>query len=175
MVAGVALVCTVYWVLPIFAVPEGSVRFWVLTALTTSKGVRPRGQQLLGVDIDHDLPVLASGRRRQRDAGDRSQLLAHPVDAVIVELLFVQAVRIEADLQNRNARCIELHNDRRLDPGRHQRTNCVGRRYDLRNREVEIYIRLKVDFLDRQTVQGLRLHVLDAVDVGADRILAVGA
>jgi hypothetical protein len=43
------------------------------------------------------------------------------------------------------------------------------------NREVEIYIRLKIDFLDRQTVQGLRLHILDAIDVGADRILTVGA
>ena len=80
---------------------------------------------------------------------DRSQLLAHPVDAVVIKLLFVEAVRIETELQNRNARRIELHNDRRLDPGRHERTDCVGRRYDLCNREIEIYIRLKIDFLDR--------------------------
>ena len=37
-----------------------------------------------------------------------------------------------------------------------------------------IDVGLEVDLLDRQAVQRLRLHVLDAVDVGADRILAVG-
>jgi len=31
-----ALVRTVYWVSPIFAVPEGKVRFWALTAFATS-------------------------------------------------------------------------------------------------------------------------------------------
>src|SRR5262249_23541192 len=41
IVAGIALVRTVYWMLPIFAVPDGSVRFWALTALTMSIGVRP--------------------------------------------------------------------------------------------------------------------------------------
>src|SRR5206468_7213054 len=40
--------------------------------------------------------------------------------------------------------------------------------------EVEIYVRLKEDFLDGQAIQSLSLHVLDAVDVGTDRILAVG-
>jgi hypothetical protein len=33
---------------------------------------------------------------------------------------------------------------------------------------------LKVDLLNRQTIQGLCFHVLDAVDIGADGILAVG-
>ena len=40
--------------------------------------------------IDHDLPVLAAGRRRQGDAVNRRQLLAQLVDAVIVELLLVE-------------------------------------------------------------------------------------
>ena len=51
------------------------------------------GQQLVGVDIDHDLPVLAAGGRRQRDAVDRRQLLAQIVDAVVVELLLVETCR----------------------------------------------------------------------------------
>src|SRR5258705_9885311 len=37
----IALVRTVYCVSPILAWPEGSVRLWALTALTTSIGVRP--------------------------------------------------------------------------------------------------------------------------------------
>jgi len=36
--------------------------------------------------------------------------------------------------------------------------------------------RLEVDLLDRdRTIECLRFHVLDAVDVGADGILAIGA
>ncbi len=46
--AGVALVRTVYWMSPIFAVPDGSVRFCVLTAFTMSSGVNPRDRSLSG-------------------------------------------------------------------------------------------------------------------------------
>ena len=55
-----------------------------------------RGQsfrlQLERVDIDHDLPILAAGRGRERDAVDRRQLLPQTVDAVVVELLLVERV-----------------------------------------------------------------------------------
>jgi len=60
------------------------------------------------------------------------------------------------------------------DAGGHQSPNGIRRRNDLRNSKVEIDVRLEVDLLDRQTIEGLRLHVLDAVNVGADGILAVG-
>ena len=175
IVAGVALVRTVYWVSPIFAVPDGSVRFCVLTAFTMSSGVSPRDRSLSGsisTMIWRYLPPAGVGKR---DAGNRRQLLPDAIDAEIVELLLVQAVRIQAELQDRNARCIELHDDRRLDAGRHQGANGIRGGDDLRDGEVEIDVRLEVDLLDRQTVKGLRFHVLDAVDVGADGILAVGA
>jgi hypothetical protein len=41
MLTGITLVRTVYWVSPILARPEGKVRFWALTAFTTSAGVKP--------------------------------------------------------------------------------------------------------------------------------------
>ncbi len=85
------------------------------------------GQKLVRVDIHHDLTIFAARRRRQRDAGNRGQLLPNAIDAEIVELLLVQAVRIETELQHGNARRIELHDDRRLDAGWHQGTNGVGR------------------------------------------------
>ncbi len=83
--------------------------------------------------------------------------------------------RIQGELQHGNARRIELHDYRRLDARRHQRTNRVGGGNDLRNRQVEIDVGLEIDLLHRQTIEGLRLHVLDAIDVGTDGILAVGA
>ncbi len=48
IVDGVALVRTVYWVSPIFTVPEGNVRFWALTAFTTSDGVNPLANSFSG-------------------------------------------------------------------------------------------------------------------------------
>src|SRR5260370_25877832 len=48
IVGGIALVRTVYWVLPIFAVPPDRVRFWALTAVTTCSGVRPLSRSLVG-------------------------------------------------------------------------------------------------------------------------------
>jgi len=41
MLGGIALVRTVYCVSLILTSPDGTVRFWALTALTTSAGVRP--------------------------------------------------------------------------------------------------------------------------------------
>src|SRR6202022_2420746 len=128
--------------------------------------------QLVRVDVHHDLTIFAARRGRQGDAVNRRQLLANAIDAEVVELLLVQAVRIETELQDRNARRIELHDDRRLDAGRHQRANGIRSGDDLRDSEVEIDVRLEVELLDGQTIEGLHFHVLDAVDVGADGILA---
>ena len=47
MVSGELLVASTYSVAPILAVPDGSTRFWVLTALTTSFGVRPLASKAL--------------------------------------------------------------------------------------------------------------------------------
>ena len=59
-------------------------------------------------------------------------------------------------------------------PGGMSARMAVRRRDDLRDGEVEIDVRLEIDLLNRQAIQGLRLDVLDAVDVRADRVLAVG-
>ena len=48
IVGGIALVRTVYSVLPIFSSPPGRVRFCALTALTTSSGVRPLASSFVG-------------------------------------------------------------------------------------------------------------------------------
>src|ERR1700704_6637290 len=81
--------------------------------------------QLGWVDIDHDLPVFPAVGGRERNAGDRSELLAQAIDAVVVELLLVEIVGCQAELEDRNARSIELHDDRRLDPDGHERANGI--------------------------------------------------
>ena len=60
MVSGELLVAsTKYSVAPILAVPDGSTRFWVLTALTTSFGVALR-QQRAGVEVHRYHPLFAA-------------------------------------------------------------------------------------------------------------------
>ena len=53
---------------------------------------KPLGQQLGGVEIDHDLPVLAAGRRRKGHPVHGGQLLTQAIDAVVVELLLIESV-----------------------------------------------------------------------------------
>src|ERR1700730_8170712 len=66
----------------------------------------------------------------------------------------------------------ETDYNRRLDARRHQGADCIRRRDDLR--DVEVDVGLKIDLLHRDAVEGLRLHVLNAVDAGTDRVLTVG-
>ena len=46
--------------------------------------------------------------------------------------------------------------------------------HDLRDREIEIYVGLKEDLLNRNAVEGLRLDIPDPVHARRQRILAVG-
>ena len=89
---------------------------------------------------------------------DRRQALAQPVDAVVVELLLVEFVRAQADLQHRHARGVVLDDDRRLDARRHDAAHRIGAGHDLRDREVEIDVRLEEYLLDRNAVERLRLR-----------------
>ena len=56
---------------------------------------------------------------------NRRELLAQPVDAIVVELLLVERVGGKPDLQHRNARRIVLDDDRRLDAGGQQHADEV--------------------------------------------------
>ena len=105
---------------------------------------------------------------------NRRELLAHAVDAVVVELLLVEGVGAQADLKNRHTRGVVLHDDRRLDAGRHQGADGVRAATICAIARSMIDVGLEIDLLNREAVQRLRLDILDAVDVGADRVLAVG-
>ncbi len=132
------------------------------------------GLQFQRVDIDHDLPIFPARRRRQRDAVNRRELLAHPIEAVVVELGPVERVGAQGDLKNRHAGGVVADDDRRLDAGRHQGADGVRGRNDLGDRQIDVDVGLKVNLLDRDAVESLRLDISDAIDVRRDRILAVG-
>ena len=54
------------------------------------------GAKGVGVEVDHDLLIDAAIRGRHRDALNRRQRLAYPIEAVIVKLLFAQPIRTQA-------------------------------------------------------------------------------
>src|SRR5262249_52751859 len=112
--------------------------------------------------------------RRERDAWDRGQLLTQVVEPVIVEFLLIEIFGSQAELQDRNARGIVTHDDGRLDPRRKEHAYIIGSRNDLGYGQVDIDVRLKEDLLDRNAVERLRFHILDARYARADRVLAVG-
>jgi hypothetical protein len=64
-------------------VPEGRIRFCVLTALTTSAGRRPARLQRLHVEVDRDHADLAAVGEGDRHAGNRHQLRAQAVHRVV--------------------------------------------------------------------------------------------
>jgi hypothetical protein len=132
------------------------------------------GLKLDWIDIDHDLPVLAAIRGGKRHALNRRKLLPQVVEPVVIELLLAVTVGLEAELQHRNARGIVRHHDWRLDAGRHHGADRIRCRDDLRDGEVEVDVGLEINLLHRDAVEGLRLHVLDAVHAGTHRVLAVG-
>ena len=174
MVVGIALVRTVYCVSPILARPDGKVRFCALTAFTMSVGVSPLAWSLTGsmsTMICRYLPPSGVGKVTPVNRGE---LLAQVVDPVIVELLFIEPIGAQAELQHRNARGVVRHHGRRLYAGRHQGADRIRRRDDLGDGEIEVDVRLEIDLLYRDAVERLRLHIFDAVDIRADRVLAVG-
>ncbi len=64
MSVGLPLMSTSYSFDPIFAVPDGRIRFCALIALTTSSGDKPFRLQRGRVQVDLHLPLLAAIRIR---------------------------------------------------------------------------------------------------------------
>jgi hypothetical protein len=136
---------------------------------------QPLGLKLERVNVDHNLPILAAVGSWEGHARHRGELLTQVVVSVVIKLLFTEAVGGQTELQHGNARSIVLHDERRLDAGGQQRADSVRARHDLRDSQIEIDVRLKINLLDRDAVEGLRLHVLDAGHAATYDVLTVCA
>ena len=95
---------TVYSVSPNLAVPDGRIRFCVLTALTTSAGDRPRACSACMSRSTEISAVLAAVRERDGDAGDRDELRPQLVDRGVEHRLLGQRRARQAELDHRDAR-----------------------------------------------------------------------
>ena len=153
MVVGIALVRTVYCLAPILAKPEGSVRFCSVDRVDDVG----RGQALWPASFNGSMSTMIcrylppSGVKNL--PGNRCELLAQAIDAIVVQLLLVETVGGQGELQDRNAGGIVLHDDRRLDSDRHERADRIRCRNDLRDGEIQIDVRLEVNLLHGNAVE----------------------
>ena len=68
------------------------------------------GFELVGVGVDHDLPVASAKRLRDAGAGNARDLIADLELGEIAKLGFVEAFAFEGDKADGEAGCIELQN-----------------------------------------------------------------
>ena len=141
-------------------------------ALTTSSAERCGLHRLL-VEIDLNLPNLAAVRRGHRGAGDGGQLRADEVLPVVEQLHLRQLVARQRQLQDRNARGVVAEHIGRRDAGRQQLQHGLRSRRNLRQRRVDIDVRLKENLDHAVAGQRLRFDVLDVVDLRGQGALVV--
>ena len=79
----------------------------------------------------------------------------------------------KAELQDGNARRVVLQDIGRKHPGRHLAERGLHRGGHLRDRHVDLDVRMEVDPDHRVAVVGLRFDVLDVVDVGSEAALEI--
>ena len=94
------------------------MRLDLFTAPTTSIEAQLPGQQLVRIDVDHDLPILPSEGRRDLRARNDGNLIADRELRVVVQLSFVQAFALHRDQAHRQARRVGLQYDGRQSAGR---------------------------------------------------------
>ena len=73
--------------------PAGRIRLLLLTALDHVHHAQLPREQLVGIDVDHRLPVLAAEHRRDFGAFHYRDLIAYLKLREIVKLRLVQALR----------------------------------------------------------------------------------
>jgi hypothetical protein len=95
-------------------------------ALLTSCGRDAVGEQLLGVEVDADLAAGAAVGQREGSALHHGQLLAHPVDAVVVQLGLAVAVAAEGHLQDGNGAGVVADDERGHGAGGHAAEDGLG-------------------------------------------------
>ena len=159
--SGDAFMRTLYSVSPNLTVPEGRIRFCVLTAATTSAGARPRACMRRQIEVDRDHADLAAVRERDRDARDRDELRAQLVHRGVEHRLLGQRRARQRELDDRDARRRVLDDERRRDARRQLPHLRLHDRDDLRERGLDVRGRLEEDLDDRDAGERARLDVLD--------------
>ena len=132
------------------------------------------GVQLVEIQIHHDLPVLAAERIGNGRALHGAERRADEVVRQIEDFLLLQRLAAQPELQDRNAGRVVLQNLRREHPRRHVADLNLALRHDLRQRHIDLHVRMEVDANHRDALVRLRFDVFDVVDVRGESALEIG-
>ena len=120
------------------------------------------------------LPLLAAVGIRAFSALDGGELSADEIQAVVIELLFGEALAGETELQNGHTRCRIGDDQGRGRPCRQLAQLGLRHRRDLRNGGGNGYVGLEVNLHYGNAHQRLRFNMVDIVDRGGQRAFRQG-
>jgi hypothetical protein len=132
------------------------------------------GEQRARVEVDRDQPRFAAVRIRHGRARNRHQLRAQEVQRSVVERLLGELWARQAELDHRDAGSRVTDHQGRRRARRHLLELCLLDGHRLRNRGLDVRVRLQEHLEDRDARQRLRFDVLDVVDGGGQTALVDG-
>ena len=130
------------------------------------------GVQQVRVRVHHDLPHLAAVRQRHRRSLHVRQARPDKADPQVVQVGLAQPFARKRKLHDRNRRSVELDDVGRVRPRRQHPQNRLHHRRNLRKRQFNLHIRLKVHPDHRHALVRLRLRVFNIVHRRRQRPLA---
>ena len=134
------------------------------------KAVRLKGG---GIRIHRDEALFSAVRKGSGGALNRGELCADEVVAEVKELLFAESIAREAKLNDGNGGRRINNDQRRGCPGRQKTQKRLRNGGGLRERRLNIRVRLEKDLDDGNAGKRLRLCMLDVVDKRGDAALNV--
>ena len=135
-------------------------------------GREPLRIERFEVDIHHDLAGPSAIGQGKAGALHGSHLGADEVVAVIIERRLAHGVARNTHLQDGNAGGVIAQDGGRSHAGGQGVQDGLGGGGQLRDGGIHLGAGMEEDLDDRQTGEGLRLHVLDVVDRGGEGALA---
>ena len=123
------------------------------------------GLQLVLIDVDLHLEDLASVGRGNRRACDLRQLRPDEILSGVLKLRLRERLARQRQLNDRDARSVEAENEGRRNSLRQVLKDGLRGRRRLRQRGVDVDAGLEEDLDDAVPRQGLRLDMLDIVDL----------
>ena len=156
-----------------FAVPAGHDQVLEVERIRYVNGRQPLRVQLVKVQVDHDLALLTSERKRHRRALHGGERRADEVVPEVEDFLLLERLAAQPELENRHAGRVVLEDLRREGPRRHVADLDLALRHDLRQREVHLHGRVEEHADDGDALVRLGLDVLDTDDVRRHRSFEV--
>jgi hypothetical protein len=130
--------------------------------------------QLLRIDVDLDLTLLAAVGIRDRGARHGHQRRAQLIDGDVAEDLLGEPLARQRELNDRNRRSTVVEDQRRRRARRHLLEDRLRDRRNLRVGGADVGVRLEEDLDDADAVIGVRRDMLDVVDGRRQNSLILG-